>query len=113
MADWSFVPEKRSSWSKDTRPLPKDWKKRVARQKRREPTCQYIDRGVRCSNPTDEVDHIIPRFEGGSDDPDNLMSLCVGHHARKTASEGHRAWASHKEAVLKKFDLSEGHPLDL
>jgi 5-methylcytosine-specific restriction protein A len=34
-----------------------------------------------------EVDHIIPRSQGGSDDLSNLQSLCHECHKRKTYSE--------------------------
>ena len=31
-----------------------------------------------------ELDHILPRSKGGSDDDDNLQGLCVRCHAAKT-----------------------------
>ena len=34
-----------------------------------------------------EVDHIITKAKGGTDDPDNLQSLCVQCHREKTARE--------------------------
>ena len=34
-----------------------------------------------------DVDHVIPRAQGGTDDPDNLQLLCRDHHRSKTASE--------------------------
>lgn len=34
-----------------------------------------------------EVDHIIPLYEGGTDDPSNMQLLTVEQHARKTARE--------------------------
>lgn len=38
-----------------------------------------------------EVDHILPLFKGGTDDLENLQSLCGECHARKTAEDmGHR-----------------------
>ena len=37
------------------------------------------------------VDHIVPKHRGGSDDPDNLESLCVACHRMKTAREGRAA----------------------
>jgi len=35
--------------------------------------------------PGTEVDHIVPRSAGGTDDPTNLQTLCVRCHSRKTA----------------------------
>lgn len=37
------------------------------------------------------VDHKIPRFEGGTDDDDNLQTLCRRCHNEKTQSESARA----------------------
>lgn len=34
-----------------------------------------------------QVDHIIPRDRGGSDDPENLQTLCISCHSRKTLNE--------------------------
>ncbi|RYF76810.1 MAG: HNH endonuclease [Comamonadaceae bacterium] len=34
-----------------------------------------------------EVDHIVPLWKGGSDEPGNYASLCVAHHKVKTALE--------------------------
>ena len=33
------------------------------------------------------VDHIVPKVQGGTDDMDNLQSLCVPHHSEKTARD--------------------------
>lgn len=35
-----------------------------------------------------EVDHIVPKAQGGSDDPANLEALCAPCHRAKTAAEG-------------------------
>ena len=35
--------------------------------------------------PATDVDHILPRREGGSDSDDNLQSLCHSCHSKKTA----------------------------
>ena len=37
------------------------------------------------------VDHIIPKFEGGTDSDENLQTLCVPCHKQKTAAESARA----------------------
>lgn len=39
----------------------------------------------------DELDHIIPLFEGGSNDDHNLQGLCYECHGIKTAEENLRA----------------------
>lgn len=40
-----------------------------------------------CGRPATDLDHIVPRAEGGTDDPDNLQPLCKACHSRKTAAE--------------------------
>jgi 5-methylcytosine-specific restriction protein A len=35
-----------------------------------------------------QVDHIVPRRAGGSDDMSNLQTLCMKHHSEKTGREG-------------------------
>jgi 5-methylcytosine-specific restriction protein A len=55
----------------------------------------YIARNVLCvmclskgvTRAAEEVDHVTPRRHGGSDDTDNLQSLCKSCHSRKTARE--------------------------
>ena len=38
-----------------------------------------------------QVDHIIPKVKGGSDEPDNLQSICDPCHRDKSARDkGHR-----------------------
>jgi 5-methylcytosine-specific restriction protein A len=41
-----------------------------------------------CGRMATDVDHILPKSKGGTDDPDNLQSLCHEYHSRKTATEG-------------------------
>lgn len=40
--------------------------------------------------PADEVDHIVPKASGGSDDPDNLRAICKPCHSIKTAKESNQ-----------------------
>ena len=58
--------------------------------------CQQCKRQGRitalCAKPYDHaVDHITPRAKGGTDDPDNLESLCGDCHDRKSAEEAAEA----------------------
>lgn len=43
--------------------------------------------------PAGEVDHRIPKFEGGTDDPGNLYAINRDCHKRKTQAEAQRARA--------------------
>lgn len=50
-------------------------------------------RCVDCGAPTDEVDHIVSRAEGGTNELPNLASRCQGCHRRRTVTQqqaGHR-----------------------
>lgn len=47
--------------------------------------------------PATEVDHRIPKAEGGTDDPGNLGAINVDCHKRKTAQESARARARAKK----------------
>ena len=40
-----------------------------------------------CSALATDVDHIVPRRQGGSDHESNLQALCHACHGRKTAKE--------------------------
>ena len=37
--------------------------------------------------PGNEVDHIIPKAKGGTDDQDNLQTICTDCHKQKTIKE--------------------------
>lgn len=53
------------------------------------PLCAECARAGRVALATD-VDHILPRSQGGSDARSNLQSLCHACHSRKTITEGVR-----------------------
>lgn len=42
-------------------------------------------------NPSEQVDHIVPDFEGGTDELGNLAGICTDCHKVKSAREGQRA----------------------
>ena len=43
-----------------------------------------------CNAPATDVDHIVPREQGGSDEWANLQALCHRHHSAKTMRESVR-----------------------
>lgn len=72
-----------------------DWKwRKLARQvlERDMHLCQCEDcKGERL--PATEVDHIVPKSAGGTDEPGNLQAINRDCHARKTRREARRAAA--------------------
>ena len=66
--------------------MPKGWHKIRARILSLEPLCRRCRAKGRATAAT-EVDHIIPRAQGGSCWDDNLQSLCEPCHTAKTATE--------------------------
>ena len=44
-----------------------------------------------CLHVGKEVDHVLPKCEGGSDDDANLQTICTQRHRRKTQAESIRA----------------------
>jgi 5-methylcytosine-specific restriction protein A len=73
-----------------------DWRRRRAQQLRGHPACQWRRGGDSkpCGQPATDVDHVVPKVHGGSDEAVNLQSLCARHHRRKTASQDRR-WGTH------------------
>ena len=57
------------------------WQQRRKEFIKTHPTCS------KCSRPTTDVDHRVPKAQGGSDDDSNLQPLCSFHHKQKTAHE--------------------------
>ncbi|MEP2103079.1 MAG: HNH endonuclease [Parasphingorhabdus sp.] len=86
--------KKRSGWSKKGRKSAHErgygwaWRKLRAFILRRDKgLCQpCLRNGV--TTLAREVDHIIPKEWGGSDDEGNLQSICIDCHKAKTAEEG-------------------------
>lgn len=65
------------------------WMKTRAQWLREHPMCVECERLGFVSIDV-EVDHVVPLWEGGADDPSNYQTLCVEHHAEKTADEAKR-----------------------
>lgn len=63
-----------------------DWRRRRAYHLRREPLCRECAKEGRTTAGTD-VDHIVARAKGGTDEPENLQTLCHAHHSEKTYRE--------------------------
>lgn len=63
-----------------------EWRKLRAQVLRLWPICYLCG-----MNPSEEVDHIIPDTEGGTDDLGNLAGACGPCHRKKSAQEGQRA----------------------
>jgi 5-methylcytosine-specific restriction protein A len=53
----------------------------------RDPICRDASG---CGRPSTDVDHIVARKHGGTDDASNLRGLCKSHHSRKTAMQDGR-----------------------
>ena len=73
--------------SRSTRkPLPRNWNSIRKIQLTREPLCRRCKKLGKTTRAR-EVDHIVPRHAGGSDEYDNLQSLCKQCHKLKSANE--------------------------
>lgn len=89
VAPGTFADERRGS--RHERGYGSAWDKTRARILRRDAgICQacaklgHVHRGT-------EVDHVVPKAEGGSDDDSNLQTICTSAHRVKTAAEAQRA----------------------
>lgn len=65
-------------------------RKREAVLKRDKYLCQPCERKGALTVAT-QVDHIVPQFEGGTDDDQNLQAICDACHEAKTQAEARRA----------------------
>lgn len=59
-----------------------DWQRARAIVLFTHPRCQYCER-----MPSTEVDHLIPKYKGGTDDIGNLRACCHECHKRKSKAE--------------------------
>ena len=65
------------------------WQKLRLRVMREEPLCRLCLAHGR-TKVTQEVDHIVPKAQGGTDARNNLQGICCDCHKRKTAKEKQR-----------------------
>lgn len=83
------------AWESHNRkyPLPADWSLRRIRVLRRDGyRCQERhSTGELCGELAHEVDHIVPRSQGGGHELENLRAICRWHHGRKSSAEGRAA----------------------
>lgn len=56
--------------------------------------------------PARTVDHITPKAQGGTDEPENLRAICDACHADKTTAEGHEARSSRRNGSA--FGIPQG-----
>lgn len=87
----------KSSRSWRTAPLPANWTALRERTLRRDGgRCQAEGNalGAICGAKATDVDHRVPASQGGTDELENLQSLCRFHHRQKTGREGGTAAAT-------------------
>ncbi len=90
------------SWAANSTPLPRNWASIRRKVLRASDICHL------CDQPgADEVDHLIPRYSGGSDDLSNLVAVHQICHRRKSAAEGH---ARKRELRSMRRRQPERHP---
>jgi 5-methylcytosine-specific restriction protein A len=59
-----------------------EWRKLRAAVIQAQPWCSFCGHTGSRDNPL-SVDHIVPRAQGGTDDPSNLRVLCLTHNRRR------------------------------
>lgn len=67
--------------------------------------CQVCKANGRIT-PANAVDHITPKSQGGTDDPDNLQSICDPCHYIKSTAEGHAGKSP--EAKRNAYGIPQG-----
>lgn len=79
--------------------------------KRDDYACQLDVGGRKCLAPANQADHVIPAYQGGSDDESNLRALCSPHHRALSSSQGGQASASLRRSIAaKRKRPRERHP---
>jgi len=65
-----------------------EWRRRPSRKLLRHPPCEWrrAADASPCGRPAADVDHIVPKVQGGSDDAVDQQSLCAVHRRVKTAT---------------------------
>lgn len=100
-----------SQWANSDRRsrLPADWaklRKQVFARDGYRCTSRMTD-GSRCPDPAAECDHVR---RGDDHRLENLTSICVWHHGKKSGLEGGQARADKWRKNNRKFRRSEAHP---
>ena len=67
-----------------------DWYKLKGKALKRDNYLCQVCEDIGVITAAKEVDHIIPKSEGGTDSLDNLQSICVECHKQKTIKEAIR-----------------------
>lgn len=57
-----------------------------------------------------EVDHVIPRSKNGTNDIENLMSVCSDCHAEKSKRESHPTYRPRAAVGLDGWPMGDGVP---
>lgn len=73
----------------DTRERGRPWQRKREQVLRLNPLCVHCSNAGRVTMAV-EVDHVVPREDGGSDEPSNLQGLCTACHQAKSAEEARR-----------------------
>ena len=97
------------SRSARTAPLPDDWEPSIRPRilARDGGACQWPAVEGICGRPARNVDHKLAAHLGGTDDDDNLWSLCDLHERAKTGAEGGKAWHAKRKPRQRP---TEQHP---
>ena len=85
------------------------WQQARAKQLREQPWCEAGNNGTLCGRPATTVDHHVPKMDGGTDDPANLVSMCRSCQQRKAGREGQRASA---QSALRRAKRRYGFAAD-